>query len=584
MAPDSSPTKSEPPTKTKDVAPDPTNAYCRLHITPLDQDLLEIVLPASVLPHARNISLHTLETFPEKRYGFVDLPLADAEKLKKRLNGTTLKGTRMRVEKARAEERREPTGHASDADAKTSKKRKAADGQETSEKRKPKRKPKPKRDVNVIEGVVLKDRKVKRGWTESTDTKVKNKRSSRDKSSAKDKDQDQNQNQEKKRKRPKSKYTDQDECLLKTRLPPNAVGNLPAAGEAYKKKGKKKGREGNAREIIVHEFEKTTIFPGFLKNEVPHRQGKEAVDFVDSKGWVDEDGNLVEAVEVKVRANDGLTKAKPNKNRKPVEKKIEAQEPSDDDSTSSSGTSSEEEDSDSDTSDSGAPEDIQMLQKGEDAVSKKDQSDASSGSSSDEDGDEDGDGDGDEAKEQTTRAGQEDSRPMSSSSSRSLTIQIPPPTTPGKVHPLEALYKRPKPDGAVALAAPAESFTFFATGAQDDDHEDEGTPAVTVPMTPFTRQDLEWRNVRSAAPTPDTAHPSRMKNFWTPDDDEEDGVHEDEEGDKETRPDGQQGTSDFQSWFWENRRNLNKSWMARRKAAAKEKRHRENKSRASKAI
>ncbi|GAB0133852.1 hypothetical protein EsDP_00002246 [Epichloe bromicola] len=575
MAPDSSPTKSEPP---KDVAPDPTNAYRRLHITPLDKDLLEIVLPAPVLPRARNISLHTLETFPEKRYGFVDLPLADAEKLKKRLNGTTLKGTRMRVETARAEERRGPTGHASapasDADAKTSKKRKAADGQETSKKRKR------KRDVNVMEGVVLKDRKVKRGWTESTDAKVKNKRGSRDKSSAKDK------NQEKKRRRPKSKYTDQDECLLKTILPPNAVGNLPA-GEAYKKK-KKRGRGANAREIIVHEFEKTTTFPGFLKNEVPHRQGKEAVDFVDGKGWVDEDGNLVEAVEVKVRANDGVTKTKPSKSKKPVEKKIEAQEPDDDDSTSSSGTSSEEEDSDSDTSDSRAPEDIEMLQNGEDAVSKKDQSDASSGGSSDEDGH--GHGHGHEAKKQTTRAAQDDFRPMSSSSSRSLTIQIPPPTTPGKVHPLEALYKRPKPDGPVALAAPAapaapaESFTFFGAGAQDDDIEDEGTPAVAVPMTPFTRQDLEWRNVRSAAPTPDTAHPSRMKNFWASADDKEDGVHEDEEGDKETRPDGQQGTSDFQSWFWENRRDLNKSWMARRKAATKEKRHRENKSRASKAI
>ncbi|KAF4469698.1 hypothetical protein FALBO_3406 [Fusarium albosuccineum] len=41
-----------------------------------------------------------------------------------------------------------------------------------------------------------------------------------------------------------------------------------------------------------------------------------------------------------------------------------------------------------------------------------------------------------------------------------------------------------------------------------------------------------------------------------------------------------QSSSDFQAWFWDNRRELNRSWMKRRKTAAKEKRHRENKARA----
>jgi hypothetical protein len=63
---------------------------------------------------------------------------------------------------------------------------------------------------------------------------------------------------------------------------------------------------------------------------------------------------------------------------------------------------------------------------------------------------------------------------------------------------------------------------------------------------------------------------------------------EDEEGEDEDDGSPAQGrqtaTTDFQKWFWENRRDLNKSWMTRRKTAAKEKRHRENKARASKAV
>lgn len=544
MAPESSPAKIE---KASGRLTADEDGYTRLHITPLDQELVKIVIPAAVLPSARNISFHTIETFPEKRYGYVDLPLMEAEKLKKKLNGTTLKGSKMRIEKARQEERIEPTGH-EDAEKK-SKKRKSKDEPESSRKR--------KRDHNVVEGVTLRDRKVKRGWTESADTKRKNKMS-KDKST-KDKEKD-------KRKQIKSKYTEQDECLLKTKLPPNAVGNLPAA-DAYKKKKKK----GNAREITVHEFEKTTKFPSFLKNSVPETNGKPAVEFLEGKGWVDEDGNVIEVVKQKE-----LLAATPRR-KEAAKAKVVIQEESDDD-TSSSGTSSEEDD---DTSDSDVSENADTKE----ADIKQDNDNTS------EDEDTSGDDSADEEQAPSSPSKADDSRPLSSSSSKSLTIKIPPPTTPSatKVHPLEALYKRVQPAETTTQTPAQESqpFSFFGGDAENDDIEDEPAGAP-MPMTPFTRQDFEWRNVRSAAPTPDTAHPSRMKNFWAPQDDDadmDDAAEEEEDDEDEGTPaQAQAGSSDFQTWFWENRRDLNKSWMTRRKSAAKEKRHRENKARASKAI
>ena len=192
----------------------PTSAgqddYVRLHISPFDQDLLKIVIPASILPTARNISFHTIETFPEKRYGFVELPPMEAEKIKKKLNGSVLKGSKVKVDKARPQELKEPTG---DADVPEKKRKKRSkDDPEGSKKR--------KRDPDLIEGVTLNGRKVKRGWTEPVEHKRKKK-------SKKDED---GKTQEK-HKRTRSKYTDQEECLLKTRVPPNSTVNLPDSEE-----------------------------------------------------------------------------------------------------------------------------------------------------------------------------------------------------------------------------------------------------------------------------------------------------------------------------------------------------------------
>ncbi|KAG6241466.1 hypothetical protein E4U25_006193 [Claviceps purpurea] len=601
----SSPLKSDPSRSTAPDTSDSCNAHTRLHITPLDQDLLKVVLSASVLPQARNISLHTLETFPEKRYGYVDLPEADAEKLRKRLNGTTFKGVKMRIEKARPMPVQEPEDAeaAAAADArKDRKKRKAEEARDGNSKR--------RRDLNVVEGVLLKDRKVKRGWTESTDSKVRSKRS-KDKHADKDKDKEKH-----KTKRLKSKYTDQDECLLKTRLPPNVAANLPAS-EAHKKKKTK--NKSLARQITVHEFERTTTFPSFLKHVVPERTGKEPVEFVQGKGWVDEDGALVEAVQCKDRREDVRGESNKKKEKKGKKQKAEIIESdSDEDDTSSSGTSSDEdedddEDRDADMSVADTPptdsaiaspqKETRPLRKDPVPTSTRPSSSSSSSSSSasssaSSTSDDDDDDDTPEDQPQSQQEQEQDQEHQTN-----LTLDIPSTKTP---HPLEALYKRETTTNTTATPAQAPTpFSFFAHDPEESPNSPNSpephTAAAPAPTTPYTRQDLEYRNLRSAAPTPDTANPARRRAFWAPldhdqeedyeedyneeDQDEEEGMGEGEGEGGAEKGDAQRGEAgDFQSWFWQNRRDLNQAWMNRRKTAAKERRHRENKARASKAI
>ena len=565
-------------------------SFTRLHITPFDADLLNVVLPASLRPAAQNISFHTIETFPEKRYGFVDLPNMDAEKLRKKLNGATLKGTKVRIEKARPEIREQPDEDSPKPEKSKKKKSKSKKtSAENDEDDGPRRKR--KREHDVFEGVKLEDRKVKRGWTETQEEaqkKPKRTRASKDKSKDKGKEKDKDADKEKEKdgdrdedkkerkkvkqekKRIRSKYTEGAECLLNTKVPPNALKNLTPSDEPTKRR-----KKDRSRQVTIHEFEKTTKFPSFLKTSTAEDTGSAATEYVEGKGWVDDDGKVVESVTVK---------EKPSAPKRKAASKKQTPEPAEesDDSTSSSGTSSDEDSSESDSSDDEAAPVPKSPTPTQQMTPDIDMSDKA--------------------------------RPMSSSSSRSLTIKIPPPITPSsdKVHPLEALYKRAKADETVtATPAQAEPFSFFGGGGDNnDDNEEEGdaepSSQPVMPMTPYTRQDFEWRNVRSAAPTPDTAHPSRMKNFWAngaePDDEadtqdtqmngvdvgaEEEEVPEEEEEEEEeeeasrSAPAATARKSEFQDWFWENRRDLNRSWMKRRKASAKEKRHRENKARAS---
>ncbi|KAI4865728.1 hypothetical protein F4820DRAFT_419574 [Hypoxylon rubiginosum] len=533
--------------------------YTRLHVTPLDESLLSIIVPSSVLPRARNISYHTIKAFPEKQYGFVDLPLADADKIKKRLNGAVLRGTKMRIEKAKPETIPQPTGD--DVGATDTKK----------EKKKSKKR---KREADVTPGIELEGRKVKRGWTTSEREMIEDKRkkSRKEKKSKDDKDK-------KKRKHVKSKYTDGPECLFKTKLPDAGSPSKNTDDAAGHKKKRK-----SSREVVMHEFEKTMKHPSFLKSTAEKSSSK-AVTFEDGVGWVDENGTVVEPV-VSERPRGHSSKS--NSANSQVSKPAPVAE---DDDTSSSGSSSDDSEDDEvsdEESNSSDEEKAETM-----APPKKLKVETLALNSP------------------TSNSKTESARPKSSSSVTSLTIKIPPATpatssTATKVHPLEALYKRPKGD-ATTTSAPQEAQPFSFFDGDDEDIEEENTVGRSSqpPMTPFTKQDFEFRNLRSAAPTPDTAHPSsRTFNLWPrqnsvdeEDEDEEDsGVDQDGNDDEDTimadtsnettavGGDKQTAVSDFQKQFWESRGDLNRSWRKRRKAASKEKRYRENRARAERAI
>jgi hypothetical protein len=548
----------------------------RLHITPFDANLLPAVLPASVRPKAANISYHTLEAFSDKRYGFVDLPAAEAERVRKRLNGSILKGVKMRIEKARRSDMPSPAGVEALAEPNAPQKK-----EKNTKKTKDKSK-KRKRDGEEIVGAEIEDgRKVKRGWTTAEEPV-----SRRDRKRERRKDaggtSESGKKAEKKRKQAKSQFTEEPEVLFKTVLPhdPAAVMQNGEADDF-----KKKDKRNRKREVVIHEFENTTRFPTFLKDAEPNGVAKKATEYVDGQGWIDEDGNVVEEVKTRRKARSDK-KSKPTSSRK-----VKVENPK---------TVAEEEDKPNEqTSVAAAPAD--EAEKPAFVVPAKPAAKT-------------------EVATPVSILKSSPSRPKSSGSARSLTIKIPPPpSTPtitpatgttassqAVVHPLEALYKRPRDANGEAIAEQTEGFSFFTTDASD--HED-GEPGakplgVQMPMTPYTRADFEWRGQRSAAPTPDTAFASRSFKFWAGDgerDDEEesngqqqaendvvhgetdedesmaDAADEEEEAEKVAAV---PAALDKEKWFWEQRGDLNRAWRTRKRMYAKEKRYRGNKARA----
>ncbi|KAI7783340.1 hypothetical protein LA080_011900 [Diaporthe eres] len=554
--------------------------YTRLHIAPLDPELLKLIVPQAALSKARAISYHTLQAFPERPYGFVELTSTDAQKIKNKLNGAVLKGVKIRVEPARPDNMPKP-----DPDAIVE----AAAGGDLEHKPKKskadKREKKRKRDPQEIAGIELEEgRKVKRGWTVTPDEVKSKKKKEKERERAQSKSGDAKKEKKEKKKRRRdaeSEYTEGPECLVKTQLPPNKRDVLAGdsqGGETKKSKNHKK------HEVVVHEFENTTKFPTYLKASKGASASGTELDYVEGKGWVDSNGNVVE--KVKSTRPKGPPKTQ-------VEKKTADEG---DDTTSSSGTSSEEEeDSEAEEDADASKQKTRVVHPGLKSL----------------------------ALDTVTSAGLESptdsARPKSSSSARSLTIKIPPATpSSNKVHPLEALYKRQQQGEAAATADTGGDQPFAFFGGQDVEEEDDDGlgqgesvdgPGIgndesssqagpfqgnQAPMTPFSKQDFEWRGMRSAAPTPDTAHPSRYSRIWPLRDDREDspGIAEGEEPDDEVGSSGGAGlensgegeptnpNTDFQKWFYENRGDLNRSWQRRRKVAAKQKRYRENRARA----
>jgi hypothetical protein len=465
----------------------------RLHITPLSPDLLSAVLPSTIAPLAENISYHTLQTFPENNYGYLELPSMEAEKLKKKLNGSILKGKKIRVEEAHPRKRAFDENDEGAQDEPTARPIEAG--------RRPKR---TKHDPAAISGHELSpDRKVKRGWTEPKNAKAR-------KSARGNSDQ------------APSKYTDKEEVLFRTKLPASKT----IATEGHSKKDKR-----NPRDVLVHEFEKSTIQPSFLREGAS--DVRTAVGYVDGRGWIDGDGEVVEGEPSRVRKKDN----KSSTTERSLQIKAKAEK---------------------------AP------LRAEDGEGEPDDETSSAGSSKDSESD------------QTASASQPDaSKPTSAEESETQNTPTP------SVHPLEAIFKRPTKAASVDIAKPSlevqTSFSFF-----EPDHE----TTTTIPDTPFNSQEVRSRELRSAAPTPDTAAPSRFNSWGSRGSDDGDSEDDEEEEEGALNPAGAatpsktatsvgkgRPESDFAKFFWENRGENNRTWKRRAREAKKEKRQRENRQR-----
>ena len=239
----------------------------RLHISPLTPELLPLVIPQATLPLASSISYHTIQSSPERNYGYVTLPTMEADKIQKKLNGSILKGSKMRVGEARSEKGKRKL---EDTDAE--------EGDSPTPKKVRKDKKKSKREDGVLPGVELpNERKVKRAWTEPDEPPKSKKKS-----------QGSKEKKEKKQKAKPSSFTDKPELLFKTSVPPNAA---PLPDEKKKSKKRKKGE--SKKDVVVHEFSNTTKQPAFLRDSNAVN-GKPTSEFVDGEGWLDEAGNRLE--------------------------------------------------------------------------------------------------------------------------------------------------------------------------------------------------------------------------------------------------------------------------------------------------
>lgn len=247
----------------------------RLHITPLTTDLCSSLFPATLLNKISNVSLHAIQTFPEREFGFVNMPRTDADILKKKLNGMTLKGTKLRIEEARPRSKRK-----SDGDGETE----PYSGKEKAIKRVKidKTSGSTSGDLQgVLEGHRLEDgRHVKRAWKDDTGLKSRDTRSSR---GTKD-----------------ITATGFDKSLLfRTKVPPNIA---PVDSKLVKKDKKSKDKTGSRDNgmVVVEEFKHHK--KSFAIGTDVATSTKSAVEYVDGEGWVDEDGMLVEAIPKSMRA------------------------------------------------------------------------------------------------------------------------------------------------------------------------------------------------------------------------------------------------------------------------------------------
>lgn len=498
----------------------------RLHITPFTPELFDRIVSASAKATATGISYHSVQTQPERGFGYIELPRMEADKLKKKIHGFVLKGSKARVEETKPEKKRK-----ADETEEERKERKKA-----KKEKKEKKEKKAKKEDGVIPGYELEDgRHVKRGWSEGKDKK-------------------------------KSK---EQKMLFKTSIPPNA---MPLEDDKKSKSKEKKAKREEAKDgerksrktpKVVEEFAKKKHMIISAESDV-----KAAAEYVEGKGWVDENGDIIEAEPPSVKRQRAKERAlqQAEESRRAEEERrqaeamdVDVEEPADDvaqDASDNEDAAEDDIDSESAPSDDDDSEDEEMA---DETIVPKD-----------------------------TEAENDTPAPAGD-------LTTPVPEAVKEVHPLEALYKRAPntaaDDGAKHSLAPINtSFSFFNPEDVEDDEDELVSVPAHLPQTPHTKQDLEWRALRSAAPTPDTAGLGKRFRFAMDgaerNDDEDSDDDSDEEmsnnptvatGGARDAADGEaKEESEFRKWFYEHRGENNRAWKKKRKEAKKQQRQREN--------
>lgn len=464
-----------------DIALSPPPAVrVRLHITPFNPQLLDKILGPSAQASASNISFHSVQTFPERGFGYVELPAMEAQKLKKKLHGSTLKGAKVRIEDAQPEKKRKSDIEEDDGERKA---------------RRTERKARKQAEDGVLPGLELEEgRRVKRGWAEKNDrSNKKSKRATEETSSG----------------------LEGKKLRFKTNMSPTSTTGVTDAKDPSKQK--KKSSKGSKKRLVVEEFSNNSKPIG---NEIEtESSAAQSMGYEEGKGWVNEAGNVIDP-------GPRSSRRKATESRPKGERRISA---------------------------------VESRETGEVPVAQEPiESNAPSDSES---------VDGDTPSEQ-----------------------------PKEMHPLEALFKRPAPkESEIAKPRPKPIDTSFSFFDAPNAAEDEEMGADMPPQTPHTKRDLEWRSIRSAAPTPDTAAIGRKFSFPSSGDSDEEQdedeapampeagrdveMHDSEQAEPITATDSahEKGEeSAFRKWFYDNRGDLNRGWKKRRRDEKKVQRQREN--------
>ena len=386
-------------------------------------------------------------------------------------------------------------------------------------------------EISAIE--LPKDRKVKRGWTGPAEKRTPKAKDKQKRSKAKEKS-----------------ISGEDECLFRTSLP--VTTKEKKEEESDKAKKRKRGAENAA---LVHEFRNTRKLASSPKDSETPTDFKPAHGYIDGTGWVDQRGNVIEK-EQRRRTSHGISAIEgPQGLGQTKVSHTDATQPE--------------------------LETVRRRTRGKKGQSAtKDATEGPTESHVD---------NGDEGVH--TASVERLSISRSSGSPIPHTDTQPTSAPASGVHPLEALFKRPKVAASQSQTPKKPHLELETSFKLFPDESSVGESGLLLPQTPYTQQDFRHRRQRSAAPTPDTALPGKSfeeilrhrDEDGESDIEEEDGQvtggAESQEASAEGGGDvGQQAQeSTFAKEFWEKRREGNRDWKRRKREATKAKRLRDRK-------